>query len=277
MLDFKNNNTDFNRIIVLDNPNKTLANGWNVALKETKGEVVVRVDAHSTFPNNFIEQNVKEIASGENIVGGKCISIVQRDTKISKLLLEAEDSLFGCGSAEFRRSKERKYVSTLAFAMYRKKVFDEVGEYNTNLARTEDNEMHYRMRKAGYKFLLSPDITTYRYARSSLKGMIKQKYENGKWIGITLKYCNKCFSLYHFVPLLFVLSIIICAILAIFNITIFGYLLIGAYLLFNIFNLLLITKKNKFKIEYLLLPFIFFILHFSYGFGTIIGILKIKE
>ena len=58
--------------------------------------------------------------------------------------------------------------------MYRKKVFDDVGPYNENLARTEDNEMHYRMKQKGYKFLLSPNIKSYRYARSDLKGMIKQ-------------------------------------------------------------------------------------------------------
>ena len=56
--------------------------------------------------------------------------------------------------------------------MYRKKVFDDVGPYNENLARTEDNEMHYRMKQKGYKFLLSPNIKSYRYARSDLKGMI---------------------------------------------------------------------------------------------------------
>ena len=76
--------------------------------------------------------------------------------------------------------------------MYRKKVFDEVGPYNEKLARTEDNEMHYRMKQKGYKFLLSPNIKSYRYARSDLKGMIKQKYGNGKWIGKTVYYCPKC-------------------------------------------------------------------------------------
>ena len=161
MIQFKKNNTEqYNRILVLDNPKKTLPCGWNVALKEAKGEAILRVDAHSTFPNNFVEENVNEIKNGENIVGGRCISITKNNTKWEKTLLLAEESIFGCGIADFRRKNERKYVSTLAFAMYRKKVFDEVGKYNEELARTEDNEMHYRMKKAGYKFLLSPKIQT---------------------------------------------------------------------------------------------------------------------
>lgn len=270
----KENEKDFYQIKILTNKGKTLPKGWNVALKEVTGEVVLRVDAHTFFDKDFIWNNVKEIENGENIVGGKCISVTQNNDWKEKLLLIAEESIFGCGIADFRRKESKEYVSTLAFAMYRKKVFDDVGPYNENLARTEDNEMHYRMKQKGYKFLLSPNIKSYRYARSDLKGMIKQKYGNGKWIGITLHYCPKCFSIYHLVPFLFVLGILFSVIMAFVNVPIFVYLLTSAYLLFNILNIILITIKNGFSISYLLLPFIFFVLHCAYGIGTIVGIVK---
>lgn len=275
MNEFKNDFEDvYKRIIVLNNPKKTLPCGCNVALKKVSGEVILRVDAHTIYPKDFITKNVIEINRGENIVGGQCISITKNDTQWEKTLLIAEESIFGCGIADFRRKKERKYVSTLAFAMYRKEVFDKVGYYNENLARTEDNEMHYRMKKAGYKFLLSPEIITYRYARSTLKDMIKQKYGNGKWIGITTKYCPKCFSLYHFVPLCFVLSIIISVILSVGGLYIPLFLILGLYELFNLVNLVLIIIQYRFNIQYLLLPFIFLLLHCSYGWGTIVGLIK---
>lgn len=270
----KDNNSKFKRIVILDNPKRILPCGWNVALKKATGEAILRVDAHTTFDSNFISNNVAELTKGENIVGGKCESITLHNTKKEKLLLMAEESIFGAGIADFRRKQKREYVSTLAFAMYRKKVFDDVGEYNENLARTEDNEMHYRMKQKGYKFLLSPNIKSYRYARNDFKGMLKQKYGNGKWIGITMYYSPKCFSIYHFIPLLFVLGIIFSVILALFHIPIFLYLLAGAYLLFNLINLAIIIINNGFHLEFLLLPFIFLLLHLSYGIGTIIGLLK---
>ncbi len=263
----------FNSFKVLDNPNKTLPNGWNVALKEAHGDAILRVDAHTTFNKDFISLNVKEIKNGASIVGGKCESITLNNTRKEKLLLIAEESIFGAGIADFRRSEEKKYVSTLAFAMYQKKVFDDVGLYNINLARTEDNEMHYRMRKKGYKFLFVPEIKTYRYARSDFKGLVKQKYGNGKWIGITMYYCPKCFSLYHFVPLFFVIGLLLSIILCFYNFPYILYLIAVLYALFNIINIFLISLKNKFHLEYLLLPIIFFILHFSYGFGTIVGLI----
>ena len=265
--------SEFNRVVILENPKKILPCGWNVALNEVKGEAVIRVDAHTFFESNFLTNNVNEICRGENIVGGKCISVTQNDTWKEKLLLEAEESIFGCGIADFRRKEKREYVSTLAFAMYRKKVFDDVGRYNENLARTEDNEMHYRMKQKGYKFLLSPNIKSYRYARNSLKGMIKQKYGNGKWIGITVYYSPKCFSIYHFIPLAFVLGLAISIIACIWT-KVLLLLITILYAIFNLINLILITRKNKFHIEYLLLPIIFFILHLSYGIGTIVGLIK---
>ena len=274
MKDFQKDSNDFLRVLVLENEKKILPCGWNVALKEVKGEAVVRVDAHSTFPDNFIEENVKELENGENIVGGHRISVTEEDTKWQKTLLIAEQSLFGSGIAKYRRTNEREYVSTLAHAMYRKKVFDEVGLYNENLERTEDNEMHYRMKQKGYKFLLSPNITSYHHVRNTLKGMIKQKYNNGKWIGITMRYCPKCFSLYHFVPLFFVLALLLSSVSALFGFPFFLYMILALYGLFNIVNLILIFIQNGFSIQYLLLPFIFLILHLSYGIGTIVGLLK---
>ena len=277
MEDFKKTyKKEFNRTVVLNNPKRTLPCGWNVALKEVRGDVILRVDAHTSFKEDFISNNVTEIKTGEDIVGGKCISIVKNNNWKSNLLLLAEESIFGCGIADFRRKEEREYVSTLAFAMYRKEVFDKVGYYNENLARTEDNEMHYRMKEQGYKFLLSPNILTYRYARDSFRGMIKQKYGNGKWIGITLKYCPKCFSIYHFIPFVFVLGILFSIIMAIIGLPIFAYLLFGAYALFNIVNIVLASINYKFKLYNLLLPFVLFVLHFSYGIGTVIGIIKIS-
>lgn len=270
----KNNLSKFKNIIILDNPKKTLPCGWNVALKEVTGDYVLRVDAHTTFPSDFISKNVEEMEKGENIVGGKCESIALNNSRKEKLLLIAEESIFGAGIADFRRKEEREYVSTLAFAMYRKKVFDDVSGYNEDLARTEDNEMHYRMKKKGYKFLLSPNIKSYRYARSSFKELIRQKFNNGKWIGITMYYCPKCFSLYHFVPLCFVLAIIGSVILALLKIPFFLIALASLYALFNIVNLVIIIINNKFHIEYLLLPFIFFALHVAYGVGTIFGLVK---
>ena len=99
-------------------------------------------------------------------------------------------------------------------AAYRREVFEKVGLFNENLGRTEDNEMHYRIRKAGYRLCYDPQIHSWQYVRSSVPGMMKQKYGNGEWVARTLGVCPGCLSIYHFVPFAFVLAIIVTTILA---------------------------------------------------------------
>lgn len=272
---FKKTNKTFERICVLENPKKILPCGWNVALKESTGDVILRVDAHSSLPEDFISKNVKRIKSGEKVVGGHRISVIDEDSAWQKTLLIAEKSIFGSGIASYRRQEKEEYVSTLAHAAYSRETFKKVGGYDERLARTEDNEMHYRMKCAGYKFLLDPTIKSYHHARNGLSKMMRQKYLNGYWIGLTLGVSPKCFSIYHFIPLVFVLALIISTMLALFASKIPLLLLISVYTIFNIINTVFSTIHEKKHLEYLILPLIFFLLHISYGWGTLYGIMKL--
>ncbi|MFQ8901868.1 MAG: hypothetical protein ACLR7D_08270 [Lachnospira eligens] len=69
--------------------------------------------------------------------------------------------MFGSSIAPYRNggngTGEKIYMKSLFHAAYRREVFDKIGHYNEALARTEDNEIHYRMRKAGFKLRFCPD------------------------------------------------------------------------------------------------------------------------
>lgn len=279
MISFKKKNeAKFARISILDNIKKTLPCGWNVALRDYTGEAILRVDAHASIPADFVEKNVRIIEDGENICGGKVISIPAKDTSWVAVINAAENSMFGGSFAKFRRSEEACYLDTVAFAMYSREVFDVVGFYNESLARTEDNEMHYRMRQAGYKFFYDPTIVSTRTTRSSFKALLKQKYLNGYWIGKTLKVCPRCFSLYHFVPAVFVFGIIITTVLAILGKTLLMEVMWETYgIVAVLMAVAAFFQSNKKSIYYVLLPFIFFVLHVGYGIGTIVGLINFSK
>lgn len=271
----KKENCGFKRILVLDNPKKTLPCGWNVALSKIKGEAVIRVDAHTTFPDEFIELNVNALEKGEDICGGKVVSIPAENTKWGHALNEAENSMFGGSFAAFRRADNSRYVSTAAFAIYRKEIFDNIGMYNEELTRTEDNEMHYRMRRAGYKFYYDPEIVSYRETRSSLIGLLKQKFLNGYWIGKTLGVEPRCFSLYHFVPFLFVVGIIVSSVIALLGRTWPMVLFWSVYGAVNIImTIMAIVRSANRNVDFICLPIMFLLLHILYGVGTIVGIIE---
>ena len=275
MLRFQSEESSFWQIKVLDNPKQTLPCGWNVALDTAQGDALLRVDAHVSIPDNFIELNVGVILGGENICGGKVTSVPANNSHWALVLNEAENSMFGGGFAAFRRASAAGYVSTAAFAMYRKAVFDTVGRYNEALARTEDNEMHYRMRKAGYRFYYDPEIVSYRKTRSDLIKLARQKYLNGYWIGRTLWIEPRCFSPYHFIPLAFVLSILISVAMFACGVSFPATALWTAYTFANLaITLSSVINSEERNWLFVFLPAIFLVLHIWYGVGTVIGLLR---
>lgn len=248
--------------------------GWNIVLQNTTTAVVLRIDAHARLPQDFIEMNIKCINSGEYVCGGPRENIIDEDTPWKQILLAAEQSLFGSGFASYRQSKkENKYVKSLFHGAYRKMIFDQVGFFNEKLIRTEDNEIHYRIRKAGYRICYSPKIKSYYQTRNTLRGMLRQKYLNGFWIGRTLFICPGCISLFHLVPFFFVCGILLTTIAALRNIFWPVQLLWTAYGTVNLLvTLLTFTKVKDKSVMYMLLPLLFLLLHISYGTGTLVGL-----
>lgn len=274
MENFKNENNDFLGVQILDNPKKILPCGCNVALKNYTGDAIVRIDAHANIPKDFLEKNVELLNSGEMVCGGARPNVIDGSTPFKKTLLIAEQSMFGSSIASYRHSNKTSYVSSIFHGMYRREVYDAVGLYDERLGRTEDNDMSYRIREKGFKIAYNPSIISYQHTRSSLKKMLKQKYGNGYWIGKTMGINPKCFSVFHFVPFLFVLGIIFTTLLAVFGLPFLSYLMWGAYLLFILATSILEIVKNPFSITNFALPVIFFLLHTSYGIGTLIGLIK---
>lgn len=267
--------SDFNSVLILENSEKILAAGWNLAIQNSKTDLVVRIDAHASIPKDFIEKNIKVIEKGERASGGSRPNILapKDENRWQKLLLEAEASIFGSSIAPYRNSKESKYVKSIFHGVYERSIFSEIGLLNTKLGRTEDNDIHYRMRKAGVKLSYNPEIISFQYVRSSLRKMIKQKYSNGYWIGLTMAVQPKCFSFYHFIPFIFLLSLT----LGLFLFTITPYFLLVVLVPYLILLIIMTINsiKNNVTILSLMLPVILFLLHASYGLGTLVGLLLI--
>lgn len=274
MNDFRTN-SDFKRVICDINPKIIQACGWNVALKHVTGEVIIRLDAHASIPFDFITKNINCLLQGHDICGGKVKNFMADPSKWNEIVNLAEDSMFGGSIAAFRHQEKEGYVKTLAFSAYRKYVFDKVGFFNETLVRTEDNEMHYRMRSSGFKFYYNPQIVSFRETRSSLSRLIKQKFANGYWIGKTFWICPRCLEKYHYVPLLFLLGIILTSFLYCIGFPVLGNIMWSLYWGLTVIMTIMAMSKCKNNLYLVALPVVFFTLHVSYGLGTLKGILKL--
>lgn len=266
----------FSDIRLLKNPGKRQAAGWNVAIREFSGDLLVRVDAHARLGSDFVEQTVACLQSGEKVCGGRRPNLILDETPWKRTLLMAEQSLFGSSFARYRSSDKRCYVKSAFHTAYLREVLQKVGGFNESLGRTEDNEFHYRVHKAGYRICYEPKIESYQYIRPRLHRILRQKAGNGYWVARTLFFCPRCISLFHLVPFAFVTAILATALLA----TLVDWwlplwLLWSAYALFAIGNAVLSVRSyRKFSPLQLTLPLLFLLLHLSYGLGSVLGFLS---
>ena len=269
MEEFKKNN-EILSVQIVTNERQIQAAGFNEGVKHATGDVVLKIDAHSRIPTDFVQKNVDEILAGAYVCGGNRPTVVDSDDDFSKTLHIVEESALGSSIANYRKSDVKRKVNSIFHGMYRKEVFDKVGLADERLLRTEDNEFHYRVRKAGYDIIFNPEIESYQYIRPTFTKMIQQKFANGYWIGLTSHVCRDCLSLFHFGPGVFVATLLVLMMLTLVSFVplltvVFLYLL--AVLGLSIFEI----SKQKFNPTLLLIPFIMIAIHFAYGVGTIKG------
>ena len=285
MKDFATRATDFESATILPNPGKTAPRGWNVFLNAASGEIMVRLDAHARIPNNFLSQIVAVLAEGEAVAGGPRPTITPKNaTAWQQVLHTVEESMFGASIAKYRgnsksHSNAPQYVKSVFHPGYRRSVIDAVGPFNEKLTRTEDNDYSYRIRKAGYKIRFDSRIYSEQIIRPSLLAMIRQKYNNGYWIGRTLFIQPGCIEVYHLVPGAFVFAIAAGIALRLRGIKLPLRLLAASYgpadLVLSAASL---PKVNPPTSKAASLPLIFPALHIAYGIGTWKGILEgLKE
>jgi cellulose synthase/poly-beta-1,6-N-acetylglucosamine synthase-like glycosyltransferase len=272
--EFAREEDSFANIRMLDNPARFLPQGCNVALGAYAGDVFVRVDAHARIPADFIRRNVEVLESGEFACGGVRPTVLQKPTPWGEALLLAENSAFGSSPAAYRRGQERSVVDSVFHGAYRREVFDTVGRYDERLLRTEDNDMSYRIRRAGFHFVLDPAVRSEQFVRSSLRRMVRQKEANGYWIGRMAYIQPGAISLFHLVPLVFVLALLASLAMGLLLSWLPFIILLALYLVADLgMALRAILQASGRSIALLVLPLVFPLIHISYGIGTFRGLI----
>jgi succinoglycan biosynthesis protein ExoA len=259
-----------------DNPGQIVPKGLNRIIPLTKGEIVIRVDGHCEIAPDYISKCVQHLLDDDVAGVGGPIETIGRDD-LSQTIAAAMSSAFGVGGSAFRTIKDRAMlVDTIAFPAYKREAIQAAGGYDEELVRNQDDEYNYRLRSLGYKILLSPDIRSKYYSRSSYKSLWRQYYQYGFWKVRVLQKHPLQMSLRQFVPPIFALGVLGGAVLAPFSRVLRG-LWIAGLVLYGVANLAASFKVARETDERYLttLPPIFAILHFAYGVGFLRGVIRL--
>lgn len=267
-------------IKVLKNPNKTVPYAMNMGIRAAIGNYIVRMDAHSDYAQDYISKCVYYLTHMEiDNVGGfaktKCSS-----GYIGEAIALMLSSRFGVGDSKFRTNSCDGYVDTVPFGAFRKSVFDKIGYYDERLTRNQDNEMNYRIRKNGGKIYITKDINLTYYCRDSLNQISKMAYQNGMWNIVTYYLCPGSLSMRHFIPFIFVFSLItLIAASLMFGNNTYIWLLFAeliAYVTLDLAFSLKIAIGSRLR-YFPILAVLFPLFHISYGLGSINGFKKLTS
>lgn len=267
-------------IHLLDNPHRITPYALNIGIKAASGDTIIRLDAHAHYPQDYVKSLMRykqELPNAQN-VGGICVTLPCKDTNIAIAISKVLSSPFGMGNSYFRTGTDTiKEVDTVPFGCFSKSLFEEIGYFDTDLIRNQDDEFNGRIINHGGKIYLIPSVRIEYFSRDKMSKIRRMFYQYGLYKPLVNKKLGAPATTRQFFPLLFLLFIIFGGILSIFSkLAFFGY--IAVLLVYLFIGLVLgsmnaiLTQKPSISI---LMPYVFLNVHLSYGWGYLYGIYKV--
>ena len=267
------------QVKLLDNMKQKTPFALNLGIDSAIGEFVLIASAHSSFDEDYLEVLLARMGELKaDVIGGVMETRVLNVNKKSNSIITVLSNKFGVGNATFRVGIDKStLVDTVPFGLYKLELLEKVNGYDNRLIRNHDIEMSKRLLALGAKIYLIPDTKCYYFARENISEIMSNNYRNGKW-NIKTVFITKRFSslsLRHFIPLIFVLSIILPFLFGLLFHTYFFVLALTSlifYLLAIAYISISIGSKTN---SFMYLVTTFFSLHMAYGFGSLIGLFSI--
>ncbi len=259
---------------ILDNPDKIVPTGMNIAVRRARGEVIIRVDGHTLIAPDYVRQCIEIlIRTHADNVGGRMNAAGR--TPFGKAVVLATSTPFGIGGGRFHYSDTEEWVDTVYMGAWPRRVFEKIGLFDEELVRDQDDEFNYRLREQGGRILLAPDIRSEYTVRSTPRSLWSQYYQYGFWKVRVMQKHPRQMSLRQFVPPVFVLTLLLGLFIRFSSPGDFLalHMVAGVYLLANL-GVSLWTASRRGWPALLYLPLVFVILHLSYGLGFLAGLVK---
>lgn len=191
------------KVKYLPNPDKYVSHAFNKVYALSKAKYIALLGAHALYPSHFLSSGLSYLEAGEtDVVGGPLVQV--GEGAIGEAIAFAMSSKVGVGNTDFRTTKRKMYVDSVAFAIYNKEMLLKTGLLNTSLIRNQDDEFHYRIKSMGYQILMVPEMECTYYVRDSIPKLYKQYFGYGYYKPLVLKLVSSGLRMRHLIPALFV-------------------------------------------------------------------------
>ena len=191
------------RLRWIDNPACFTPVALNRAIDAAEGEIIVRMDVHSTYADDYVAQCVATLrATGAACVGGpwRAAEAPGRAGSIAA----AFDSAFGAGGAASRRLDYSGEVDTVYLGAWRRETLLRLGGFDETLVRNQDDELALRIVRGGGRIWQSAAIRSWYVPRASFTALFRQFRQYGYWKVAVIRKHRLPAAPRHLVPFAFV-------------------------------------------------------------------------
>ena len=259
-------------ILLVNNHGLTVSTGLNTAIKASRGQIIIRMDAHTEYASDYIRQCV-EVLKGTRAdnVGGPART--KAKGYMQSAICAAYHSAFSVGGARFHNIQYEGFVDTVPYGCWRRELFERLGGFDEELVRNQDDEFNLRIIRAGGKIWQSPRIQSWYSPRGSLSALFQQYMQYGYWKVRVIQKHKVPASIRHIIPSGFVFLLLVLPLLSWLS-SLAGWAwigLAGIYMVVNLTASFSTASQTAWKL-FPVLPFVFFCFHFAYGLGFLNGI-----
>jgi len=268
-----------NIIRILNNPGKNQAIGRNIGIRNTEADVILIFSGHATASPLFLDTllNLLTESSPEVAAIGGIHIPPDDETNWGKVMADVQGSFLGGGGTSYRQQTSRQYVDTVAFCVYKKNILMDVGLYDERFDIGEDVELNWRIKKAGYKLMVTREAIAYYYRKhSSFKLLSRRMASYGIWRALVTKKHPGSFKIIFCLPVIILVSLVSLPFFVAFNNAFSWVILIGLalYFLSIIGSSILLSIKRKSIRYFFIASLIYPIEHLSIAVGFIAGLAK---
>lgn len=251
------------RVKIVENPTGRTAAALNLAIKNSKNPIIVRVDGHAHIPSNYISIAVELLkTTGAVNVGG--VMAAKGQNHFERAVASAMRSPLGVGVSKFHVGGSAGETDTVYLGVFDRTALEAVGGFDEHFTRAQDWELNHRLRKNGGKIYFDPRLTVTYRPRSSFKALAKQYFEYGRWRRVVSRTHSGTINFRYLAPPLTLIGVSTSIFLGFFN----SLLFIPA-ITYAIFLLLSALKIGNSILERIYLPFVLFTMQMSWGAGFI--------
>lgn len=164
------------RIRLMHNPGRIQSTALNLGIVAAAGEYILRLDAHSRYPSDYLETCIEtKSRTDADVVGGRFVTQARGPGYQAAVVQALTSHWFGVGSS-FRTDAKEGPADTVPYGFFHRSVFEKYGLFDERLIRGEDYEFNKRITTTGGQVWLNPRIRVEYFQQATIAAFLRKQF-----------------------------------------------------------------------------------------------------